>query len=277
MEKTLKGRMIEDMQLKGYATLTQERYVERVTLFARYFNKRPDKLGEKEVREYLLHLMNDKHASYGNLTVTYYALKFIYEVTLKRPWEINGILYHAKKPKKLPVILDKGEVQRLLSTTTNLKHKAMLMLAYSSGLRASEISHLKIGDINTTRMTVMVREGKGRKDRYTILSKVALDTLIKYLQLYRPTSWLFPGMPDRPITRTTMDKVIKFAKERAHIAKRVSMHSLRHAFATHLLEAGTDLRRVQFLLGHKWLSTTAVYLHASRLELSKVVSPLDVK
>jgi site-specific recombinase XerD len=276
MATTLKARMIEDMQLKGFAPLTQERYVERVTMFARHYKKRPDTLGEKEVREYLLYLINEKHASYASLNMTYYALKFIYEVTLKRPLEV-GRIPAPRKPKKLPVILDKGEVQRLLAATTNLKHKAMLMLAYSAGLRASEVTHLKIGDIDTARMTVMVREGKGKKDRYTILSKVALNTLIKYLQIYRPTSWLFPGLPGRPLTRATMDKVIKFAKERARITKRVSMHSLRHAFATHLLEAGTNIHHVQLLLGHRSLNSTAVYLHVTRKDLSNVVSPLDLK
>ena len=275
MEKTLKQRMREDMQLRGLSPITQEAYITRVTLFAQYFKKLPDKLGEKEVREYLLHLINERHLSHGAVNLTYYALRFIYEVTLKRPWEVKK-LPHPKTRKRLPVILNKGEVQRILSVTTNLKHKTILMLAYSSGLRVSEAVHLKVSDIDTARMTVMVREGKGSKDRYTMLSKVALETLIQYLRQYRPTSWLFPGMtPGKPLSRKSMALVIRAAKERAGIAKQATMHSLRHAFATHLLEAGADLHQVQLLLGHRSLRSTAVYLHVSREALSKITSPLD--
>ena len=164
MEKTLKQRMREDMQLRGLSPHTQKEYLMRVTLFARYFRKLPDKLGEEEIRAYLLHLVNEKHASHAVLNMTYYALKFIFETTLKRPWEVRKVP-HPKKPQRLPVILDKGEVQKLLSVTTNAKHKAMLMMAYGSGLRVSEVARLKVSDIDAARMTVMVREGKGTKDR----------------------------------------------------------------------------------------------------------------
>ena len=275
MEKTLKQRMREDMQLRGLSPHTQKEYLMRVTLFARYFRKLPDKLGEEEIRAYLLHLVNEKHASHAVLNTTYYALKFIFETTLKRPWEVRKVP-HPKKPQRLPVILDKGEVQKLLSVTTNAKHKAMLMMAYGSGLRVSEVARLKVSDIDAARMTVMVREGKGAKDRYTILSRVALDTLTKYLRRYRPTSWLFPGMiPGRPMTTSSIGLVIKAARKRAGITKRATMHSLRHAFATSLLEGGTDIRHVQLLLGHRSLKTTALYLHVSRKDPGTIVSPLD--
>ncbi len=275
MEKSLKQRMREDMQLRGLSPHTQKEYLMRVTLFARYFRKLPDKLGEEEIRAYLLHLVNEKHASHAVLNMTYYALTFIFETTLKRPWEVRKVP-HPKKPQRLPVILDKGEVQKLLSVTTNAKHKAMLMMAYGSGLRVSEVARLKVSDIDAARMTVMVREGKGAKDRYTILSRVALDTLTKYLRRYRPTSWLFPGMiPGRPMTTSSIGLVIKAARKRAGISKRATMHSLRHAFATSLLEGGTDLRHVQLLLGHRSLKTTALYLHVSRKDLGTIVSPLD--
>ena len=275
MEKTLKQRMREDMQLRGLSPHTQKEYLIRVTLFARYFRKLPDKLGEEEIRAYLLHLVNEKHASHAVLNTTYYALKFIFETTLKRPWEVRKVP-HPKKPQRLPVILDKGEVQKLLSVTTNAKHKAMLMMAYGSGLRVREVARLKVSDIDAARMTVMVREGKGTKDRYTILSRVALDTLTKYLRRYRPTSWLFPGMiPGRPMTTSSIGLVIKAARKRAGITKRATMHSLRHAFATSLLEGGTDIRHVQLLLGHRSLKTTALYLHVSRKDPGTIVSPLD--
>jgi len=277
MEKTLKQRMREDMQLRGFSLRTQETYLMRVTHFARYFNKLPDKLGQKEVKEYLLYLVKDKHASYGVLNMTYCALKFIFAVTLGRPWEVEKIP-RAKRPVKMPVILDKEEVRKLLSVTKNLKHKAMLMMAYSSGLRISEVAHLKVGDIDTARMTVLVRQGKGKKDRYTILSRAALETLILYLRKYKPTSWLFPGaISGRPITTSTIGFVMRHAKKKAGITKRVSVHSLRHAFATHLLEEGTDIRSVQALLGHRSLKTTIIYLHVSPKGLSHVTSPLDTE
>jgi len=275
MEKTLKQRMREDLQLRGLAPKTQEMYLFRVTQFARFCNKKPDKVGEEEVRAYLLYLVNHRHVSYATLTQTYSALKFIYEVTLKRSWEVKKIPY-PKTPTRLPVVLDKGEVQRLLLATANLKHRAMLMMAYSAGLRISEVAHLKISDIDSARMMVLVRQGKGNKDRYTILSKVALDTLRDYWRRYRPRGWLFPGMnPARPITTEAIGEVFRAAKMRTGIIKRVTMHSLRHAFATHLIEEGTDLHHVQLLLGHRSPKTTAIYLHVNRKDLAKIVSPLD--
>jgi integrase/recombinase XerD len=276
-KKTLKQRMREDLQLRGFSLHTQKEYLMRVTLFARYFKKLPDKLGEKEVKEYFLHLVRDKHASYGVLNMTYCALKFIYTVTLGRPWEVEKIP-RVKRPVKMPVILDKGEVRRLIVLTENLKHKAILMMAYSSGLRISEVAHLKVGDIDTARMTVLVRQGKGKKDRYTILSKVALGTLTQYCETYRPASWLFPGAtPGRPITESSIGFVMRAAKKRAGIMKRATIHTLRHSFATHLLEQGTDIRSVQSLLGHRSIMTTIVYLHVSPKSLSRVTSPLDTK
>lgn len=276
-KKTLKQRMREDLQLRGFSPHTQKEYLMRVTLFARYFGKLPDKLGEKEVKEYFLYLVTDKHASYGVLNMTYCALKFIYTVTLGRPWEVEKIP-RLKRPVKMPVILDKGEVRRLIALTENLKHKAILMMAYSSGLRISEVAHLKVGDIDTARMTVLVRQGKSKKDRYTILSKAALGTLTQYHEAYKPASWLFPGAtPGRPITESSIGCVMRAAKKRAGIMKRATIHTLRHSFATHLLEQGTDIRSVQSLLGHRSIMTTVVYLHVSPKSLSRVTSPLDTK
>jgi site-specific recombinase XerD len=267
--------MIEDMQLRGFAQRTQDAYLKQVTDFARFFNKHPDNLGEKEIREYLLHLINEKHASYAVVTQTYCALKFIYVVTMKRPWNAQS-LPRMKRPEKLPVILDKEEVKRLFGATANLKHRTILMLAYSAGLRLSEVAYLKVSDIDAARMTVRVREGKGKKDRYTILSKVALENVIAYLRRYRPTAWLFPSViSDKPIGKGAITQMIRKVWKRSGIAKPATMHSLRHAFATHLVEEGTDIRRVQLLLGHRSLKTTALYLHVSRKELSNIISPLD--
>lgn len=275
MEKTRRRLMIEDMQLRGLSPHTQAAYLMRVTLFARFCNKHPDHLGEKEIREYLLHLVNEQHASYGVVTQTYYALRFLYRITMKRPWEVEKIPC-LKKPERLPVILDKEEVKRVFAATANLKHRTMLMLAYSAGLRVNEVARLKISDIDTTHMTVRVQQGKGKKDRYTILSKVALETLIAYLRRYRPTAWLFPSViPGRPITAGSIMLVIRAARRRSGLTKPATMHCLRHAFATHLIEEGTDLHRVQLLLGHKSPRTTALYLHVSRKNLSEIISPLD--
>ena len=277
MEKTLKQRMQDDLELRGFSPHTQKEYLMRVTHFARYFGKLPDKLGEKEVKEYFLHLTRDKHATYGVLNMTYCALKFIYTVTLGRPWEMEKIP-RLKRPVKMPVILDKEEVHRLIVLTDNLKHRAILTMAYSSGLRISEVAHLKVSDIDAARMTVLVRQGKGKKDRYTILSKKALGTLTQYLETYRPTSWLFPGATTgTPITESSIGCVMRAAKKRAVITKKATIHTLRHSFATHLLEQGTDIRSVQSLLGHRSIMTTVVYLHVSPKSLSRVTSPLDTK
>lgn len=276
-KKTLKQRMRDDLELRGFSLHTQKEYLMRVTHFARYFGKLPDKLGEEEVKEYFLHLTRDKHASYGVLNMTYCALKFIYTVTLGRPWEVEKIP-RLKRPVKMPVILDKGEVRRLIVLTENLKHKTILTMAYSSGLRISEVAHLKVSDIDTARMTVLVRQGKGKKDRYTILSKAALGTLTQYLETYKPASWLFPGATsNKPITESSIGCVMRAAKNRAGITKRATIHTLRHSFATHLLEQGTDIRSVQSLLGHRSIMTTVVYLHVSPKSLSRVTSPLDTK
>ncbi|OPX95483.1 MAG: Tyrosine recombinase XerD [Syntrophorhabdus sp. PtaU1.Bin002] len=203
---TLKQRMKDDLQLRGLSPRTQKTYIVQVTRFARYFNKLPDKLGEKEVKEYLLHLLNEKHVSYATLAQSYSALKFIYEVTLQRPWAVKRIPY-PKTPRKLPVVLNKEEIAAIFSVTTNLKHRAILMMTYSAGLRISEVLHLHLSDIDRARMTVLVRQGKGKKDRYSLLSKVALQTLDEYLQRYQPRTWLFPSAyRDQPFPRPPFRK-----------------------------------------------------------------------
>lgn len=272
---TLKQRMKDDLELRGLSPRTREAYLFRVTQFARYFNKLPDKLGEDKVKEYLLHLVHKK-VSYSVLTQTYSALRFIYEVTLKSSWVVSRIPY-PKTPKRLPSVLDKQEVASILSVCTNLKHRAILMMIYSAGLRISEAINLKPSDVDPTRMTVLIRHGKGGRDRYSLLSRMALEVLKTYLQYYKPDLWLFPGTnPIKPISPTSIQKVFKVMKDRAGITKPACVHTLRHSFATHLLEAGTDLHHVQLLLGHKSPATTAVYLHVSQRELVRIVSPLDM-
>jgi site-specific recombinase XerD len=267
--------MRDDLELIRLSPRTQEAYLFRVTQFARHFNKLPDKLGEDEVKEYLLHLVHKK-VSYSVLTQTYSALRFIYETTLKRSWVVNRIPY-PKTPKRLPSVLDKKEVASIFSVTTNLKHRAILMMIYSAGLRISEAINLKPSDIDPARMTVLIRHGKGGRDRYSLLSRVALEALKTYLQYSKPGTWLFPGTnPMKPISPTSIQKMFTAMKDLAGITKRACVHTLRHSFATHLLEAGTDLHHVQLLLGHKSPATTTIYLHVSQKELVKTVSPLDV-
>jgi len=273
---TLEQRMRDDLELRGLSPKTHEAYLFRVTQFARYFNQLPDKLGEDKVKEYLLHLLHKK-VSYSVLTQTYSALRFIYETTLNRPWVVNRIPY-PKTPKRLPSVLDKQEVASIFSVCTNLKHRTILMLIYSAGLRTSEVVHLRLSDIDPARITVLLRKSKGLRDRYSLLSKVALETLNIYPQSYKPDLWLFPGTnPVKPISPTSIQRMFKLMKDRAGITKRASVHTLRHSFATHLLEAGTDLHHVQLLLGHKSPATTTVYLHVSQKELVRIVSPLDMQ
>jgi integrase/recombinase XerD len=274
--KTLKQQMREDLQLRGLSPRTQATYLSQVTRFAQHYKTLPDKLGEKEIKDYLLHLLNERCVSYSVLTQAYSALRFIYEVTLKRPWEIERIPY-PKTPRRLPVVLDRTEIDTLFAAATNLKHLAMLMMTYSAGLRLNEMLHLKREDIDRVRMTVRVKEGKGKADRYSLLSTTALRTLDDYLTYYKPVSWLFPGPGgQRPLAPTSVQKMFQTVKTRAGIIKPATVHTLRHSFATHLIEAGCDLHHVQLLLGHKSPATTITYLHVSRKNLVAVVSPLDL-
>jgi len=202
------------------------------------------------------------------------ALKFLYKTTLKREW-VEKIKF-PKRKKKLPVVLDLSEVMSLLSGTENIKHKAILTLTYCSGLRISEVACPKITDIDSKRMMLHIRQGKGGKDRYTILSQTALECLREYWRQYHPKEWLFEGQnEDTYLCLTSIRQIFLAAKKRAGIAKPASPHTLRHSFATHLIEAGTSLHHVQLLLGHRSPTTTTVYLHVSRLNLAQVTSPLD--
>ena len=272
---TLRDRMLVDLQLSGAKPRTQKTYLREAENLAKYFNKSPEELGEDDLKVYLLYLMKEKHLSEGTFRFYVAALKFLYRTTLKREWVVEKIRYPRAK-RKLPVVLDLSEVQSLFSVTKNLKHKAILMMTYSSGLRVSKTSRLKLTDIDSKRMMVRIRQGKGGKDRYSILSKTALEHLRHDWRNYRPTEWLFEGAKkDDPITTNSIQLMFYAARKRAGIIKPASIHSLRHSFATHLIEAGTSLHHVQMLLGHRSPSTTTVYLHVSRLNLAQVISPLD--
>jgi len=271
----LRDQMLVDLQLCGAKPRTQKTYLREAENLAKYFNRSPAELGEDELKEYLLYLMKERHLSEGTFRYYVAGLKFLYRTTLKREWAVEKIKCPRAK-RKLPVVLDISEVEALFSVIKNLKHKAILMITYSSGLRVSETASLKLIDIDSKRMMVRISQGKGGKDRYSILSQTALEHLRQYWKKYRPSEWLFEGQKkDDHITAHSIQLMFYAAKKRAGITKPVSVHTLRHSFATHLIEAGTSLHHVQLLLGHRSPTTTTVYLHVSRLNLGQVISPLD--
>ncbi|MFH1976548.1 MAG: site-specific integrase [Pseudomonadota bacterium] len=271
----LRDQMLVDLQLCGAKPRTQKAYLREAENLAKYFNRSPAELGEQELKEYLLYLIKERHLSEGTFRFYVAGLKFLYRITLKREWPVEKIK-HPRAKSKLPIVPDLSEVESLFAVTRNLKHRAMLMITYSSGLRVSETARLKLTDIDSKRMTVRISQGKGGKDRYSILSQTTLEHLRQYWKKYRPKEWLFEGQKkDDHITLSTIQSIFRAAKKRAHITKPASIHTLRHSFATHLIEAGTSLHHVQLLLGHRSPTTTTVYLHVSRLNLSQVSSPLD--
>lgn len=265
----LRKRMVEDLRLRNYSSRTVEIYTRHVASFARHFGRSPDQLGPTDVRAYQSHLVGRK-CSWSTFNQAVCALRFLYGVTLGRKEMIEQIPF-PRQQKTLPVVLSVEEVFRLLDAVRNLKHRTALMTIYGAGLRLSEALGLQLSDIDGTRMQLRVRLGKGKRDRYVDLSPSLLDALRDYWKSQRPKLWLFPGRPaDRPVHPTALQKAIVLARLRAGIRKPVHTHTLRHCFATHLLEAGTNLRRIQLALGHRSLNTTAVYLHvASRAAQSR--------
>jgi integrase/recombinase XerD len=272
----LRQRMLEDIRLRNLSPNTEKTYVSAVRRFAEYFGCSPDRLGPEHVRRYLLHLVEERKVSWETYNVTLCSLRFFYHVTLEREEHLKGIRY-PKTPKKLPVVLSRSEVARIIAGTVRLKSKTMLMTIYGTGVRASELTHLRVSDIDSQRMLVRVYQGKGLKDRYVMLSPVLLEQLRKYWKAVRPKEWLFPGgIPGQPLNRGAVLHVVKKAALSAGIGKSVSPHTLRHSFATHLLEDGVDIRTIQALLGHRSLKTTALYTYVSPDKVRSLQSPLDV-
>jgi site-specific recombinase XerD len=270
----LRRRMIEDMRLRNLAPRTIDTYVDCVAAFARYFGTAPEHLGPEHIRAYLLHLV-EKKASWSRFNQARSALRFLYHNTLKRPWVDDGVAC-VKTPRKLPVVLSLEEVAQFFAAVSKLRHRAILMTAYAAGLRLSKVVGLRVADIDSRRMVIRVRQGKGRKDREVMLSPRLLAVLRRYWLAERPSGYLFPGRhPDRPISPSSVQKICGAALRASGLKKRISPHSLRHSFATHLLEAGTDLRTIQVVLGHSQLSTTARYTHVSTARLQATPSPLD--
>lgn len=272
----LRRRMIEDMQVRNLAPHTQRSYLQQVSQFARHFGKSPELLGPDDVRTYQIHLSQDRQLSASSMLVAVAAIRFLYRVTLKREWCIDDAVPTCRKPQRLPVVLSRDEVSRFLDAVDLLKHRVILTVCYAAGLRISEAVRLTSAAIDSQRMVIRIEEGKGRKDRYVMLSPKLLDVLRDYWRTVQPKQWLFPGdLPGRPITTSAVEVVCRRARAAAGIEKPVTPHSLRHAFAVHLLEAGADLRTIQLLLGHRSLSTTARYLRLATNKVCATASPLD--
>ena len=274
----LRLRMMEDMQVRNLSPNTQDSYLMQVSLFARYSKKAPELLGPEHIRSYQIYLINEKKLTPGSVQVAVAALRFLYRTTLGRDWDFDHSIPCPKAPKQLPVVLSPEEVLHFLGCVESLKHRTILTTCYAAGLRISEATHLKCrGAIDRQRMVLRVEQGKGQKDRYVMLSPRLLETLTSYWRVVRPKEWLFPGaIDDRPITREAVGDACQKAHSVSGLSKPVTPHSLRHAFAVHLLEAGTDVRTIQLLLGHRSLSTTAQYLRIATNKVCSTTSPLEL-
>ncbi|HEV8715398.1 MAG TPA: site-specific integrase [Candidatus Binatia bacterium] len=272
----LRHRMIEDMRVRNLSPKTQAIYVEMVARFAKYFGKSPELLGPEEVRAYQVYLVNVKRVSWSLFNQTVCALRFLYRKTLQREWAIEHIPF-PRQEKRLPVALSLSEVVRFFEAIGNLKYRAILMTAYAAGLRTSEVVRLRVTDIDSQRMVIRIQQGKGRKDRYVMLSARLLGLLREYYKVVRPSGWLFPGKkPDHHLSISAVQRNAQKATLQSRLGKKVTVRALRHSFATHLLEAGTNVRIIQVLLGHRSLQTTARYTHVSASTVCATSSPLDL-
>lgn len=273
----LRQRMLEDMQIRNLSENTQDSYLGQVSLFARYFKKSPEALGPEQIRTYQVYLTNEKKLAPSSILTATAALRFLYNVTLHKEWDVAQVIPAPKKPQTLPIVLSPDEVLLLLSCVPGHKPRTILTVCYAAGLRISEAIALQPTDIDSQRMTIRVDQGKGQKDRYVMLSEQLLELLRAWYRCARPKPWLFPGaIPGRHITREGVGYSCQLAHQRSGLSKPVSPHSLRHAFAVHLLESGTDLRTIQLLLGHRSLATTARYLRIATSKVCSTTSPLDL-
>lgn len=271
----LRKRLIEEMELRNYAPKTIRLYVDNVARLARYYGTSPDRLQREQIRRYLVYLVEERRLAVGSYRQALAALRYFYRWVLKRGDVVQDIL--APRPeRRLPVVLSVDEVRRLFAAILSFKHRMILMTAYSAGLRIAETVNLKVTDVDSERMVIRVCQGKRKKDRYTILSPVLLSMLRHYWWAARPISYLFPGRSlSRPMSVSTVQRACKDAQQRAGIEKTVTPHTLRHSFATHLLESGTDVRILQALLGHSSIRTTSIYTHVSNKLIRTTTSPLD--
>lgn len=259
----LRKRMTDDMRIRNFSPHTIDVYIRSVAQLAQHFGKSPEQLGIEHVREYQLFLVEKKKVSWGTFRVVVCALNFFYKVTLRREWNQSQIPF-PRREKKLPVVLSVSEIAAFFAVMENLKHWMIFTLMYATGLRVSEALNLVPADVDSKRMVVRVRQGKGKKDRYVPLTQSLLGSLREYWKAYRPETWLFPGViAGRPLNRSSVERLCPTLRKKAGINKPVTPHTMRHSFATHLLEAGTDLRTIQLLLGHRSLNSTGIYLHVA--------------
>jgi site-specific recombinase XerD len=267
--------MQEDLRLRNFSEQTIRRYTHVVAEFAKYHHRSPDQLGAEHVRSFLLHLLNERKLTWGTIQGCRSALKFLYTRTLKQTWFDQDVI-KPKVRRKLPTVWSREEVSALLDATTSTKHRALLALYYGAGLRCQEALDLKVTDIDSKRMVIHVREGKGKFPRQVMLSPKLLELLRFYWSRRKPRDWLFPGkQPGQPLKGNAVRVACQKLRKELGISKPLSPHVLRHSFATHLLDAGTDLRSIQLLLGHRDLETTSRYLHVSEARLHGTPSPLD--
>jgi integrase/recombinase XerD len=274
----LRAKMIEQMQLHRKAPGTQDQYINAIYRLTAYYRRSPDQLSSQEIRHYLHHLLTERQLAWSTCNVVAAAIRFFYVDTLGwTPFELN--LPPRTAPKRLPQVLSVEQLERLFTATLNPKHRAVLMTTYAAGLRVSEVVRLQVQDIESdpSRMLIRINQGKGNKDRYSLLSERLLAELRAYWQIERPRPWMFPGSKDhRPMSGGTAQKIYNQARRRVGIEHGSGIHTLRHSFATHLFDAGVDPRTIQLWLGHRSIKTTVHYLHVSRRQLVQVKSPLDL-
>ncbi len=273
----LHDRMAEDLVLRNLSPATRRNYLLYCRKFAAFYRRSPAELGEDDIRRFLLHCVEVQKLSYGSYRQIYAALKFLFTVTLQRPWAVQGIPFPKNRIRLLPTILHANELQALFAAFRRPDYRALFMTCYAAGLRINEACHLQVADLDSQRMLIHVRHAKGSTERYSLLSPRLLQVLRDYWRLARPTVWLFPGgTPAHPMTADAARQAFAKACQDAGLTKRCTPHTLRHSFATHLLESGVDLAVLQKLLGHRSIRTTSRYIHVSTEHLRTVVSPLDL-
>lgn len=274
----LRKRMLEELQRRRYSPETIRLYLTAVQQFANYFGKRPDRLGPEQLRQYQLYLLNERKLSVGSVIARTSALRFFFLKVLRRPYREIDLVY-PKRPERLPEILSEEEVTRLIESASTSYHRVILMTLYGTGLRREELCRLRVTDVDSQRMVIHVRQGKGNKDRDVTLSPKLLEVLRAYWKWRKPKTYLFPSYyasrQEKPISSHTVWNAVSAAARRAGIKKKVSPHILRHSWATHLLERGTDLKTIQVLLGHVDLEATTIYLHLSQHHLQAVHNPIE--
>ncbi len=271
----LRTKMIRDLEINGLSKSTQTAYIRHIKELAKFHKKSPDELSLEDLYQFQYYMKKEKNYSYSYYNQAVCALKFLYGFTLKKDWNIHQIPYQ-KRSKKLPLILSKEEIFELLRVIDSKRDKTIVCLLYSAGMRVSELVNLKVSDLDSKRMVINIHQGKGRKDRMVMLAENLLEILKQYWLESRPETYLFPGkVPGNPLTREAINNLLKKYASKAGITKNVSPHTMRHSFATHMLEDGANIRIIQFLLGHRNVKTTTIYTHIAKNYINDTPSPLD--